>query len=497
MLLIENQKMHELSSFIKETMGLYFPDKKYKELIFKINDLYLDSGIKDMNRFIDTIIQRKDDQVLIENIASKLTIGETYFWRDRELFKTLEQYILPEIIERKQKNSKTIRIWSAGCSSGEEPYSIAILFDRLIPDARDWNIVINATDINIHSLKKAISGTYSEWSFRSAPSWLKEKYFTQTSPNVYELNRSIKKRVNFSYLNFFKDRYPSLTNDTSALDLILCQNVFIYFAIDDIKKISDKFYDCLTDNGMLITSASESFHYLSSRFINAHINHVSVYKRNNPVEKLSLNSNESKLEQVVDFTNHIKSERVRIKQGRIQGKVKNTASFKTPTKKDYKTALHEYDIGNYYNALQILAYLKEEKWSPEITLLMARINANQGNLLKALNLCDEVISKSKLTATAYYLKATIEIELGFFDKAYLSATKSLFLDPDFIISHFILGNLENNKENYIEANRHFRNTINLLEKMDNDEIVSETDGISAGRLKEMIKAYLVNDETVI
>jgi chemotaxis protein methyltransferase CheR len=279
MTLVSNDKLEALSGFIKTKMGLYFPQKKFSELSYKLIDIYKEFGFKNINDFIDNILEDKNTKKSIDALASKLTIGETYFWRDRELFRILEYSLLPEMIEKKSAGNKSIRIWSAGCSTGEEPYSIAILFNRLIPDLSDWRITITATDINHEFLNKASRGRYSEWSFHSAPNWLKGDYFTKNGGREYLLADSIRRMVKFSYLNLFDDAYPSLSNNTNANDIIFCRNVLMYFDTNDIREISDRLYNCLVDGGLLITSDSETFHYLSPRFKHIHHKGVSIYQK--------------------------------------------------------------------------------------------------------------------------------------------------------------------------------------------------------------------------
>ena len=162
-------------------------------------------------------------------MASYLTIGETYFFRVEPDFNALENHILPELIHLRKDTGKYLRIWSAASSTGEEPYSLAILVRKLIPDIKDWNITILATDINTRSLAKAEKGIYGNWSFRNNPEWLKKIYFTPLLDERYQINRNIKDMVSFFYLNLARDTYPSLLNNTNGMDIIFCRNVLMYF----------------------------------------------------------------------------------------------------------------------------------------------------------------------------------------------------------------------------------------------------------------------------
>ncbi len=165
-----------------------------------------------LNCLIDCSIQSP----LLDHLVSGITVGETYFFRDKQQMQLIQDHLLPEIIKNKrEKNSLSIRIWSAGCASGEEIYSIVMMLYEILPDIEKWTIKLLATDINTVSLQKAISGSYGEWSMRSITDYFKEKYFTKENRH-YLLMKKIKDLVNFDYLNLNDENYPSIFNGTKC-----------------------------------------------------------------------------------------------------------------------------------------------------------------------------------------------------------------------------------------------------------------------------------------
>ncbi len=208
-----------------------------------------------------------------------LTNLESYFFRDKEQFNLLRNYILPEIIQRKQ-NNRTIRICSAGCSSGEEPYSIAILLKELIPYPEQWNLMILGIDINQEALIKAKQGIYTPWSMRSIEPKIIQRYF-RVIDNHYCLDKQIKQMVKFQYINLVKDSFIHKSPDMRNLDLILCRNVFIYFEPSAIAKVLDKFYHILQPLGYLITGHTELCGQNLSRFQAKVFPESLVYIKNN------------------------------------------------------------------------------------------------------------------------------------------------------------------------------------------------------------------------
>ena len=200
--------LSQLNDFITKRMGLRFPQKRWADLERGITSAAHDFGFSDIDSCIEWLLSSKPSKSQIEILASYLTVGETYFFREEKVFSALEDRILKDLIQQRRKTDRYLRIWSAGCATGEEPYSIAILLDKMLPDLQDWNITILATDINPDFLKKAITGIYGNWSFRECPKWVTEKYFKKTANNRYEILSNIKKMVVFQYHNLCDDIYP-------------------------------------------------------------------------------------------------------------------------------------------------------------------------------------------------------------------------------------------------------------------------------------------------
>lgn len=489
--------MQQFSEFIRKEIGLNFTENRFAELRVKLADIAKERGFKNVPDFIDFIIHQKNDsRTIAQTLASRLTIGETYFWRDREVFRALEEELLLQIIERKRNTRKSIRIWSAGSSSGEEAYSIAILLQRLLPDIESWNITIIGTDINAEALQKAEKGIYTEWSFRSAPQWLKPNYFKQISEKTYKIDDSIKKMVKFSFLNLNKDPYPSLSNNTNGMDLIFCRNVFIYFAVDDILKISDSLYNCLVEKGLLITTATESFQYLSPRYRIVHYRGVTFYERNSEKKEEKKQpqntvSEEIEISSIKSSAHRIKKKLKNIENVKAKKKVKtgkNTAD-KNTQQPSLKEIDELYEKGEYQVAEKMLEQLNNQS-NHDSVLLQSRIKANLGKLDEAKDFCKKALAMDKINPVAYYLLSTVEAEKGNTEKAYKAAQKSFFLDSTFIINNYMLGNFARELGKIDESNKHFRNSLDLLKKMDSNSEVPESDGMTAARLENIISMIL-------
>ena len=192
-----------------------------------------------------------------------LTTGESYFFRDRGQFWLLKNFILPQIINQQRLmwydgriERPGLRLWSAGCSTGEEAYSLAILLRELIPDWEDWQIFILGTDINREAIAKAKLGNYSDWSFRTISAKQKNTYFT-LKKGKWKIEDDIRRLVTFRYGNLVEEGFFKASDGIEQFDLILCRNVFVYFTAEAIALVLQKFDKALRAGGYLMTAHAE------------------------------------------------------------------------------------------------------------------------------------------------------------------------------------------------------------------------------------------------
>jgi len=208
-----------------------------------------------------------------DQIFDLVTTNETYFFREPAQLQAFIEEVIPEVLSR--KTVKKIRIWSAGCSSGEEPYSIAMLLEEA-----GWYehaaFEIFASDINQQVLQKARKGTYRENAFRATDGKLRGKYFTRQDDNSWRVNDDVRNRVSFGRLNLYDEARVSLLGH---LDIVFCRNVIIYFDDSSKKVVVNNFYNRLTEGGYLLLGHSESLISLSAQFKLRHLKNDMVYQK--------------------------------------------------------------------------------------------------------------------------------------------------------------------------------------------------------------------------
>lgn len=475
-LALPDSLLSRLSDFLEAQMGLHFPRARWRDLERGIAAASRESGYAQAQAYSHWLLAAPLTRVQIEMLASHLTVGETYFFREKRSLDILEQQILPELIRARAPSEKHLRIWSAGCCSGEEPYSIAMLLDRLIPDLEQWNVTILATDINPQFLRKAAQGVYGAWSFRETPGWLKERYFTKRQDGRFEIQPRIRRMVTFSYLNLADDDYPSPVNSTNAVDLILCRNVLMYFAQETTRKVVDKLQRSLVDGGWLITSPAETSTVLFSAFTTVEFPGAFLYRKMVACGPPAVAVRPQSSWYGDDAA--AAPAPAALAPGR-------PAAFSLVRPAVAPEVLHQADG---LRATQTEAAHSREHAARDTPQRQARACADEGRLAEAVEWCDQAIAADKLNPAHYYLLAAICQEQGQSETAERSLGRALYLAPDFALAHFALGNLCLSGARQREARRHFGNALTLLRACPADALLPESDGLSAGRLVEIIAA---------
>ncbi len=449
-------------------MGLGFTRARWTDLERHIILAAKEFGYPDAEVFIQWLLSSKIDQSQVEMLASYLTIGETYFWREAQVFEALRAQILPELIRVREQGDKRLRIWSAGCSSGEEPYSIAIALREVLPDWLDWNITLLATDINPHILRRAATGVYGAWSFRNVPGHFKEKYFHPVRGNKFEILAEIRSMVQFKYFNLAEDVYPSPMNNTNAMDIIFCRNVLMYFLPERAQPVVQRLHQSLVEGGWLMVGASELSQQLFAQFSSTSFPGAIVYRRDGHKTRLPV------IRAPVSIPVKSLPSRPAIQTN------PNVWQPLPPSK------ARQADIPAASENLQKHAGAA----APADAMLTVRALANQGRLSEAWSACQMALNADKLNPGLYYLGATILQEKDQANEAIASLKQALYLDPSFILAHFALGNLAQRQGNAAAARKSMTNALSLLEDLDPRESVPEAEGLTAGRLKEIIHVTL-------
>lgn len=259
---ISTEDFNDLTSFIYKKSGIKFEDKKKyfinKRVGKRVFEMELDS-VRDYLRFL----KFKDEGEEFQELMNLLTVNETYFFREFNTLEAFAEYCLQEVTDRKiGQGDKTLRIWSAGCSTGEEPYTLAIIIREMLDDVDEWNVEIVASDLDENVLEKAMEASYDNRSIKDVPDAYYRKYFDMLRGRHVPV-QSIRDMVTFEHLNLM-DRMEM--RKKRNFDFVFCRNVLIYFDEISRKQVMDHFYISLNPGGYIFLGHSESVGRITTAF---------------------------------------------------------------------------------------------------------------------------------------------------------------------------------------------------------------------------------------
>ncbi|MBK0394889.1 CheR family methyltransferase [Ramlibacter algicola] len=425
-----------VSDAVAQHIGLHFPPERYDDLARGVRHAAQDLGLPDTAACIRTLTRSRMDVTQQQVLARHLTIGETYFLRDPHLLDALSRRVLPDLVRRRRGRDQRLRLWSAGCASGEEAYSLAILLHQLLPDIADWRVTITATDINPAALEKAAAGVYGEWSFRNVPASVKQSWFEQRPGGRYVVSPALRKLVNFEFLNLVADEFPPRGSETSAMDVIFCRNVLMYFTPPQVARAVARLHGSLVHGGWLAVSPSETSQDLFAAFSTVNYPGAILYRKSADAAK----------------------------------------------------TLPTAPLAAHVAAAPVQA-------APPSAARHARSLADEGRLAEALAWCERWVAADKLDPAAHYLLAMVLAEQGAHEGARASLRRAVFLEPGFVLAHFALGNIARQEGRGIDAARHFATVQRLLDSHQPGDLLPHGDGLNAGRLAHIVRSMPAGRDT--
>jgi chemotaxis protein methyltransferase CheR len=270
-------QFERLRKIIYERSGIHFPDNKKYVLESRLGRRLIELEIDDYDQYVAflTMGPYKDDE--FQEMFNKITINETSFFRNEPQLEVFEKRVLPQLLESRA-STKRLRIWSAACSTGEEPYTLAMMVHRTLGvRLMDWRVEILGTDISEKALASAHEARYTDYAIRTTNAVALQRYFKKDGP-YYTIDPTVKSMVNFELLNL-KDRLAA--KRYGKWDVIFCRNVMIYF--DDAMKtqVVNMFADQLSDDGCLFIGHSETLRGLKTPFEQVEVPQGFCYRKAN------------------------------------------------------------------------------------------------------------------------------------------------------------------------------------------------------------------------
>lgn len=274
---ISDEEFVSLRDFVYDKSGIYIADNRKYLLENRLANRIKHLNLKNFGEYYHYLLYDPRRQQELNKLFEAVTTNETSFYRNPPQLKVFQEKVLPEVLESiKAAGSRTLRIWSAGCSTGEEPYTLGIiLYEVLRGEIGQWNIRIAANDLSEAVLLSARRGVYTDYSLRTTPKDIVQRYFT-AEDGKYRINPEIKQLVTFGQINL-ADKTQCKRLDRSHI--VFCRNVIIYFDDEVKKRVIGAFYDNLVSGGYLLIGHSESLHNITRAFKPVHHPGAIVYRK--------------------------------------------------------------------------------------------------------------------------------------------------------------------------------------------------------------------------
>jgi chemotaxis protein methyltransferase CheR len=414
-----------IEEIIRSETGIVIVNERKIDLEIVLNSRLIFHKMKP-DQYIDFVRKNYNELIFL---ASCFTIQETSFYRYKAHFDRLKIQILPEIISRKE-NNKTIRILSAGSATGEEPYTLAMIINDVLGDTKQWKINIVGTDINENALAIAKEGMYSKYKLRNIDSWYVDKYFTKIkggseskSDNnyntIYRLNDAIKSMVEFRHCNLIREPFELAT--LHDFDVILCENVIIYFCLESTQRLIKNFYDILAPNGYLFLGYSENLSIVRHKFTLSWWNESYAYvKEPGTAESAPIYE--------APATPGLTTEPTII-----------PGSLSYESYEEMITlAIRNYKEGLLPNVIQLVQEIEKGDFKVDETfyVLKAEYFFDKHDFMNAANECRKAIGMNPYFVDAHVLLGVIYLNLEMLESALFELRTALYIDKNSIIGNY-------------------------------------------------------------
>ncbi len=497
-------QIESLRPWVEAETGMDFAGTRMQRLCDAVDKVLTQRKTpRDLARLLADSQQRGN---FLEQVTAELTVGESFFFRNEHHFRALREQVLPEIL-RDNADKREVRVWSAGCATGEEPYSLAILLDQVLGGQHDWHVSILGTDLNPDFLARARQACYRPWSFRNTNIDRDRAYF-EPDRNTVRLASKVRSTARFTYLNLVKDVYPSPLSGTLGLDLILFRNVAIYLKPEITKRIIQRFYEALRPGGWLLLGETEVSLAPTEGFEARRFEQATFHQKASRADSASGTAS-TPMPVLADFVVAPSREESDDKRSASSVPARRQPTIPTapvlpdwvPLPKKQRTALRATESAvqqierllaerNFDDAERSIERLGNKQQRAESRFQLARALLTCAAITKARRMLDRCLADEPLMIEAQLLHASFAEESGNLDKAEEAYRRALYIDRNCPMAHFHLALVLQQKGDAAGCGRSVKTTLKLIENKDPHELVEYGEGVCYGRLKEMAQMIL-------
>ena len=460
MLTIERPALESLAALLLERAGLKVPPEGYYGLRLALSARMPALGMSDAGEYVSRLRELAGEHEL-RSLLPLVTVGHTEFFRDARQFHALEKRILPDLLKLARREMRKIRIWTAGCATGEEPYSLAMVMTELGAHAGDVEIL--ATDLNLAAVEQAKLGRFSRRRVLAMSGGRVERFF-EPDGDFYRVKPELKTLVHFEGHNLAAPLFQRASE--GGLDLILCRNVIIYFDLATIRSLMGRFVDVLRPTGFLLLGYSESLFKVYDRFEMVEVEGAFIYQRGSPATAgvrappapLPTPA-ASRRPASVSLPPGVPAGTLPAAKPSLAPSTAPPLKHRLPTDRlDDAVAL--MNRGQFEGALKATAELcAEEPNDLDALLTLANLHALMGHPTEAQRCFTLALTREPLCVEARIFGGVAALQTKRFAEARSEFGRALFLEPTLAIGHYLLAQTHEQMGDREAARRAYRNAI--------------------------------------
>jgi chemotaxis protein methyltransferase CheR len=459
MLSIGRYALEQLSALLLEKAGLRIPPDGYHGLRLALKERMPALGISDADDYVRRLRDGQGEHEL-RSLLPLITVTHTEFFRDARQFRALERRVLPEMLSRVRRHGQKASIWSAGCATGEEPYSVAMLLIEL--GALKSEVDVWATDLNLSAIESAKSGRYSPRRMAQVHPERVRRFFRPVEDG-HELTGEVRGWVQFEGLNLAAPVFSRV--QPSSFDVILCRNVIIYFDPSTIRGLMDRFAAALRPGGFLVLGYSESLFRVYDRFEMVEVEGAFLYRRPHPQP---VNGQPQPARAPAKPVPPPSSSRSPVAVpappvARAQRAPTPAPSAHRPPTERVAEAARLMHLGRFEDALHALTSGSAD--APDeinVQLTLGNLHSLLGRAQDAERLFEEVTQREPLCVEARVYSAMAAMQVNQYARARAELNKALFLEPALAVAHYLYALVSERLGDRAGARRAYRNAISQL-----------------------------------
>jgi len=469
-----------VASLLHDAAGLSFDDSRRDSLGFCIAERMSATQVSEVSTYL-AMLTGPDGGRERQALLDEVTIPETHFFRNPPQIRALRKYVMPELL-RQAADSKRLRVWSAGCSTGEEAYTIAILIRELLPPSVDWDIKVIASDVSTRALTAGRLAHYGERAFvMTDPLDLGRWFVMDTTTGSWVVRDEVRELVEFRHHNLVTDPPPF---DEDEVDLILCRNVTIYFDRETTRRLMKRLHSRLRDGGYLFLGHAETLWQISDDFTLVPLGDAFVYRRLDETEEKTGDERRWVLPDR-RTENEPRPTRADRRRGDADRRGRPAGPVEIPKLPRLVTP-----------AMPVTPPPAPVPVAPTRDPLDAvRSAIAEGRYDEAADVAAEVVAATPLWAQAHYLQGVALTNLGRDADALVVLRKTVYLDPEHGFAHFLLGGALERMGEPIAAARSYRAAANTLGRRKLDGVAPELGGRSVSELAALCMQFASRAET--